>query len=121
MSNAAIDWFNQLGTATDAAMFIADGRLPEAPIVFVNAQFTRCTGLLSDDVLGRSWHLLSISPSLAPHGTPSARDATIVELPDIGADDGGDARRFAVRTVRDGSDTITAYVTESLLIAVTPA
>lgn len=40
-------------------MLIADPTLPDAPIVFVNAAFVKLSGYEREEVLGRSYHLLS--------------------------------------------------------------
>ncbi|WP_377805769.1 PAS domain-containing protein [Azospirillum sp. A29] len=40
-------------------MLIADPTLPDVPIVFVNAAFLRLSGYAREEVLGRSYHLLS--------------------------------------------------------------
>ncbi len=40
-------------------MLIADPTLPDVPIVFVNAAFIKLSGYAREEVLGRSYHLLS--------------------------------------------------------------
>jgi PAS domain-containing protein len=97
---------------TAAAIFVADARLADAPIVFVNRPFTRTTGLLRDDVLGRSWTLLSTSMP-----APDGRAASIapgrpisVDLPNLGSDDGAPTTCFTIHALHDSADRIAAYV-----------
>ncbi|PWC74359.1 histidine kinase [Azospirillum sp. TSH64] len=40
-------------------MLIADPTLPDIPIVFANAAFTRLSGYAREEILGKSYHLLS--------------------------------------------------------------
>ncbi|MBI3517336.1 MAG: hypothetical protein HY060_25160 [Proteobacteria bacterium] len=98
------------------ALFIADARLPDAPIVFVNAGFTRTTGLLRQDVIGRGWQLLSTRPMAALPASGNWSDEPItVELPDLGGDLRGAGTPFDVHRVRDQHDDVTAYVGVSRL------
>jgi len=98
--------------AADAAIFVADARLPDAPVVFVNRPFTRATGLLRDDVLGRSWILLSTSmPAPGGRGASIAPGRPIaVDLPNLGSDDGAPTACFTVHALHDRADRIAAYV-----------
>src|SRR5271163_2396517 len=78
------------GLEAGAAIFVADARLVDAPVVFVNRRFTRTTGLLRDDVLGRSWTLLSTAMP-APDGRAAAivpGHPIAVDLPNLGSDGG---------------------------------
>lgn len=100
------------GIASGAAIFVADARLADAPVVFINRPFTRTTGLLRDDVLGRSWTLLSTcwaAPAERAASIESGRPF-VVELPNLGSDDGAPIAPFAVHALRDRADRITAYV-----------
>ena len=100
------------GLGIGAAIFIADARLPDAPVVFVNRRFTRTTGLLRDAVLGRSWTLLSTAMP-----APAGRTVSIawgwplaVELPNLGSDDGPPTACFTVHALHDSTDRVAAYV-----------
>jgi len=95
-----------------AAIFIADARLPDAPVVFVNGCFTETTGLLRDDVLGRSWTLLSTDkpPPAGPEAAIAPGRPIAVGLPNLGNDDGAPTACFTVHALRDTADMVTAYV-----------
>jgi hypothetical protein len=102
----------QIAGTSDTAIFIADARLPEAPVIFINRQFSQLTGLSANDVLGRSWTLLRTSASdlLVEPGARDADGPMAVELPNIGSDDRSMPTRFMVSTVRDTTDSVLAYI-----------
>jgi hypothetical protein len=95
-----------------AAIFVADARFPDAPVVFVNRCFTRLTGLLRDNVLGRSWTLLDTAiPTQAGRAASIAPGRPIfVELPNSGCDDDATTVCFTVHALHDDSDRVTAFV-----------
>jgi hypothetical protein len=95
-----------------AAIFVADARFPDAPVVFVNRCFTRLTGLLHDAVLGRSWTLLDTAiPTQAGRAASIMPGRPIfVELPNSGYYDDTTTVCFTIHALRDDADRLVAYV-----------
>jgi hypothetical protein len=101
----------QIAGNAGTAIFIADARFPEAPVIFVNRQFSQRTGLSADDVIGRSWTLLRTSaPDLLAGLDVHPNGPIAVELPNIGSDDRSMPTCFVVSAVRDTTDSVLAYI-----------
>jgi len=94
---------------------IADARLPDRPLIYVNEGFERLTGYRREEILGRNCRLLQ-GPSPHQDTVDEIRRALaeerecMVEIRNFRKDGSPFWNRLSITPVRDGSGTVTHFI-----------
>jgi phosphoserine phosphatase RsbU/P len=94
---------------------IADARLPDRPLIYVNEGFERATGYAAADVLGKNCRFLQ-GPDTDPAAVTEIRAAVaaerecIVEILNYRRDGTTFWNRLSITPVRDGHGEVTHYI-----------
>jgi len=103
-----------LATAAEG-ITIADARLPDMPLIYVNDGFERITGHRASDVLGRNCRFLQ-GPDTDPDAAEEIRSAIreqrpcLVEILNYRIDGSPFWNRLSITPVRDAAGTVTHYI-----------
>lgn len=117
-SEALLEWLALKDRALDVAaegITIADARLPDRPLIYVNEGFQRMTGYPVDEVLGRNCRFLQ-GTSTDPEATAEIRAALaekracVVEILNHRKDGTPFWNRLSITPVRDAAGEATHFI-----------
>lgn len=101
--------------AAAEGIVIADARLQDMPLIYVNSGFERLTGYTADSVLGKNCRMLQ-GPGTDPSAAAEIRNAIaeqsecLVEIQNYRRDGTPFWNRLSITPVRDGSGRVTHFI-----------